>query len=307
MTFKKSRIKELLAMTEKEINANCKDFTEKDWYAISWKRKKMSANFLKKHANKLNWNWVCEYCKMDTKTLRKVDKYLDWDQVSRYQKLDEEFINDYSDKLNWNWISKKRKINMDTIRANGDDVNWNTICAKKKLSEDFILENIDKVNWKALSSKQKFSQKFILQFKDKINWENENFYKNNTISHDTFMKCMDVINFDYIFRIAWRNRNKRHDRNKEYYKYMHEAFDHRLNDLNQKEIDAYVDHLQLTDEVISTLAPKFSNDNWNSVVRHKHNRRHFKADFKKQYKKQIADAIKRVDEQDERDYWNSMW
>lgn len=312
MTFKKSRIKKLLAMTEKEINENCKDFTEKDWYAISWKRNKMSANFLKKHASKLNWNWVCEYCKMDTKTLRKVADYLDWNQVSRYQKLDDDFINEYSDKLNWNWISKKRKINMDTIRANETNIDWHDICKKKKLSEDFILEHADKVDWNALSYKQKFSQKFIIQHKNEINWKCSKFYQHNILTHDTFMECVDKIVLYYLFDGTFdRRRNSKINRNdqiKIYKGYVAEYLTPRINNLTEKQISDWIYCcLPLGDKEIEILAPKFTNDHWDRIVGHNWNRREFSTNIKKKYKKQIEAAIKRVDNQDEIDRYNNYY
>lgn len=298
MTFKKSRIKELVAMTEKEINANCKDFTEKDWYAISWKRKKMSANFLKKHADKLYWPWVCEYCKMDTKTLRKLVKYFDnkaWYYVSRYQKLDEEFINDFNDKLDWKVVSQKQKMNMSMIRENADNLNWREVCGKRKLTEDFMEEHINKLQWSEVTDHQRMSDKFIIKHKDKIKWDNPNLFKHNKISTETLKQCFEYVDLDALFTGAWR----KHDKMKTYGEYRKFVinyckghFDDRM---NKSQIVDYILHFKVDEKITDRYSHLLSHYDWKKIC---------DRDYSKAFKKKYADEIKSAQTSNMYDYWD---
>lgn len=298
MTFKTKRINELVAMSEKEINEKCDTFTEKDWYAISWKRKKMSANFLKKHAKKLYWPWVCEYCKMDTKTLRKLDKNFgkkEWYYISRYQKLDEDFIRDYADKLDWGVLSQKQKMNMSMIRENVDNINWGEVCSKRKLSEDFMEEHLDKLNWSAVCDHQRMSDKFIIRHKDKIKWDNYNLYKHNKISTETLKKCFEYVDLSTLFKGAFSRNDKLkmyHEYKKFIVSYCKDHFDERM---NKDQIVDYIRHFDVDEKVTDKYSNLLSHYDWKKIC----DRKYSKA-FQKKYAKEIESA-----KQD--NYYDYMW
>ena len=115
-----------------------------DWIDVS-RNRKLSENFIEKHANQVDWFYI-----------------------SMYQKLSEDFIEKYKDKVNWSCISICQKLSEDFIDKYADKVDWYYISTFQKLSESFIERHKDKVDWDSISMQQKLSEDFIEKHKNNL-------------------------------------------------------------------------------------------------------------------------------------------
>ena len=116
------------------------------WHDLS--RMPLPENFIEKHTDDVEWNWI-----------------------SAYQKLSETFIEKHVVKINWISISCCQKLSENFIEKHVDDVNWISIYICQKLSEGFIEKYADKVDWDCyeIATYQKLSENFIRKYKNKLN------------------------------------------------------------------------------------------------------------------------------------------
>ncbi len=87
------------------------------------KRYKLSEEFIERHADKVNWNYI-----------------------SYHQKLSEEFIERNVDKVNWEYISIRQKLSEGFIERYADRVDWANISIYHQgISEEFRLKYRDRL------------------------------------------------------------------------------------------------------------------------------------------------------------------
>ena len=115
-----------------------------DWFDVS-RNRKLSENFIEKHANQVDWFYI-----------------------SMYQKLSEPFIEQHKNDVNWDWISMYQNLSEDFIEKHKDDVNWFWISMYQKLSENFIEQHKNDVDWFYISEYQKLSKQFIEKYKNNL-------------------------------------------------------------------------------------------------------------------------------------------
>ncbi len=92
--------------------------------------------------------------------IRKNADKLNWDLISRYQKLSEVFIREFKSELDWYYISRNQKLSESFIREFQHRVSWSGVSEHQTLSEDFIIEFQNKVQWDKILKHQKVSDNF---------------------------------------------------------------------------------------------------------------------------------------------------
>ncbi len=141
-----------------------------DWIDVS-RNRKLSKNFIEKHANQVDWFYISMYQKLSEPFIEKHADKVDWSCISANQKLSESFIEQHKDEVNWYSISIYQKLSEGFIEKHADKVNWSCISANQKLSEGFIEKHKDKVDWDWISKHQKLSKQFIEKYKNKFNMD----------------------------------------------------------------------------------------------------------------------------------------
>lgn len=71
---------------------------------------KLSEEFIDRHKDELNWNYVSSFQKLSEEFIESHLDYVDWGCISSYQKLSEEFIEKYANKIDWKFIIRNTKI-----------------------------------------------------------------------------------------------------------------------------------------------------------------------------------------------------
>ena len=121
---------------------------------------KLSEDFIKEFADKVNWFCVSRYQHLSESFIREFTDRVDWDYISEYQRLSEDFIREYANWVNWNCISTYQHLGESFIREYANWVNWITISIYQHLSEDFIREFAGRVDWYRISKYQIFTPEF---------------------------------------------------------------------------------------------------------------------------------------------------
>lgn len=134
-----------------------------DWDCIS-KYKTLNYNFIIKHHNYLNWNYVSFQEFDDHKIILSIHNKLridnkcilytrgiidesfvdahpdvvDWDLVSKYIQLSSKFINKYKNRVNWMYISTNQKYGIKFITKFHDKLHWYWVLCTKNINEPFV-------------------------------------------------------------------------------------------------------------------------------------------------------------------------
>ena len=72
--------------------------------ALSIFSKEEAEEFINKHADKVNWDWISMEQKLSEEFIEQHSDRVSWVDISMYQQLSEEFIEKHADKLDWNFL-----------------------------------------------------------------------------------------------------------------------------------------------------------------------------------------------------------
>lgn len=86
-------------------------FESYDWYLVT-KSKFFNISLADNYADKLNWEYLCTFTKLEEKDIEKYADYVNWYEISCFQKLSVPFIKKYKDKLSLNKILTNSKISV---------------------------------------------------------------------------------------------------------------------------------------------------------------------------------------------------
>lgn len=88
---------------------------ERDWKRYASQVKGLSEDFIRKNANKLDWNLISQNQKLSMNFIREMQDYVNWLEISINQKLNESFIKEYKDKVSWPEILLNQNLSMKFI------------------------------------------------------------------------------------------------------------------------------------------------------------------------------------------------
>lgn len=175
---------------------------------------KLDYNFLNKHNDDLDWDYVSIYQMLNNQIYKKFINKLNWQYISKHQELNIDLIRQYQHLLYWPNIFRYQKLNMKYIlefkRYLDQDIdNYKIISKFQQLDLEFIEENIDKLDLNIISKYQKIDNiEFIEKYKDKLNLLdifknknnniNDNYIKENT-NIDDLINLLDYRKFNIMF------------------------------------------------------------------------------------------------------------
>jgi hypothetical protein len=135
---------------------------EGHWWRVS-KYQRLTEDFIRKFADKLNWDFVSQYQVLSDDFMREFQESINWNIISQHKTLSEKFMVDFKDRLVWHKIAKHQYLSEDFIFAFHEKLGWKNISEYQSLSSDFIQEVIDIVDLKLISQSQQLSEDFIYE------------------------------------------------------------------------------------------------------------------------------------------------
>ena len=83
---------------------------EFDFYNYESYKKPISEEFIERHADRVDWEYISQYQKLSEEFIERNADRVAWYYISQYQKLSEEFIERNSDRVSLPWINYYQKL-----------------------------------------------------------------------------------------------------------------------------------------------------------------------------------------------------
>lgn len=109
----KERLYSLHPLSEQFVEKHLKG--KREWKRYAADVRSLSEEFIRKHADKLDWHTLCSTQKLSERLMEDYIDRLDWLEVSINQKLSEKFIRKHQDKVVWGEILLNQKLSMNML------------------------------------------------------------------------------------------------------------------------------------------------------------------------------------------------
>lgn len=220
------------AIDEGYISEEIKDIKQmkqSDWRDLS--RAIMTIDFIRTHADKLDWEVVFVENVLSIEEIDEFSQYFDrhaWKEVCYRDDLSSDFITRHYDKLDFDIIILKNKIpakilvkaikdmktdyraifehhplTPNTIRILqrfSPDFSWYEICKEKDLPVKTVEKFLYEINWSTYCRYRKLSENFIERFQENVDWKVVSKYQ--TMSKEFIIKHGDKIYIDDLMENA---------------------------------------------------------------------------------------------------------
>ena len=169
-------------LTDSQLETFFTSLDFKPYIGIISQHQLLSEEFIKKHKDSLNWDYISVFQILSEKFIEDNKDKINWNVIAEYQLLSEPFIEKYKDKLNLDQVSQHQKLSEAFVEKHIKDLNLYKICKFQKLSESFIEKYLDKLPLNCILKYQILSEKFFenhVDILDNLNYsDNIIFYQN---------------------------------------------------------------------------------------------------------------------------------